>query len=184
MVKNREALETTLHTKIVKLLKRLPCRGYLKVSEAVNFYAEDGSKLLIVSDPNGQVVASAVYRCPESEDDIRKIIQNLLKAIPLRFLEFKVTDVQKTLQTLNYSFSFKGIPDDFIVFKLPKRQLAIRTSDKIVFIDICSATYQKILAVVDSAKDWLEERSFSSFAKCMKRKELGVLLLSIRQLVD
>lgn len=184
MVEDREDIDNILSSKLKNLLKHLPCRK-LKLIRLESRTLADGSIVaIVISTPEGELDMSKniflTLDAPENTEEIRKTVEKVLAAIPEKYLSITVTGVQKALKNINYSFNPENVPDSFVITKLPYRQLGIRVADRSIFVDFCTATYQKILAVLDNSKEWPCERNFADIAEQIKkRKELIVLLWSI-----
>lgn len=199
MVEDRKVLED----KIKNFLKHLPCRGlklesiYLqdvyysepKTLKAVakksyviristTFNADEVKKIDIVTDVGLCSESSSENLSTENAHQIVNVVGN---CIPETYKSLKVQNVKESLTKISYNFSSKNIPDNFYLVKLPYRQLALQTSlnEKIIFIDLCTGSYQKILAEIDSIQSWPTALNFLQVANNLKRKELVTLLLAL-----
>ena len=183
MVKDRKSLIDTLTLKITNLLKHLPCRGLKLIALDIRQLAEPvASEILtiVIATPEGPSKSLFLtLNVPRDEAAIKKTITEVLKSIPKQYLQITVVNVRSALKSVKSSLDIEALPDSFQLIKLPYRQLSISLNDKTTFIDLCTASYQRILANLNSLKGWPDEIDLELISNCMKRKELLVLVWTL-----
>lgn len=188
MVEDRDISE--LEVKLNNLFKHMPCRK-IKLGKVNIEKADNGLSVVLVSYyvpvmknniQDWDIEMSMTVLKPGETFDIKSCVDKVKKSIPDYYKSIFVENVQSALTDVAYSFSEDKIPDTFEIVKIPFKQLAIRTvEDKPIFIDLCSSSYQKVLAVVDGKNYWSNKVDFKRFVDCMKRRELVTLLLTLSQ---
>ena len=188
MVEDRDISE--LEVKLNNLFKHMPCRK-IKLGKVNIEKADNGLSVVLVSYyvpvmknniQDWDVEMAMTVLKPEEVFDVKSCVDKVKKSIPDYYKSIFIENVQSALTDVSYSFSEDKIPNTFEIVKIPFRQLAIKTvTGKPVFIDLCSSSYQKVLAIVDGKNCWTNKIDFKRFVDCMKRRELVTLLLTLSQ---
>lgn len=136
--------------------------------------------LTTISTPKSNLQVFNLVKQKDLKDlnNVRNCIELIKNNIPKEFCKIEITNIKNDITT---NLKIKDIPDNFYLEKLPYRQLQIAVNEKRLFIDLCTKSYQRILAKLKNIEDWPVKLSFEDFSECLKRKEIVTLLIYLNQ---
>lgn len=179
MVEDRVLEE--IRTKARNLLKHYPCRK-LRLTDVSEIVSDPGVGFAIrlaAVGPEWNFETISLFKKKDLKDPslAKRCVEKIMLAIPKKFSDLRVTNVQDTAKDLMHNFVSRSIPDCFNIEKLPYRQLQIVCEENRSFLKVNIKSYQRLLALLEQEKEWPAEISFEKLAECLKRKELVTLLL-------
>ncbi len=134
-------------------------------------YLEDGINFEVRDRVKG--FSFSVVVDMESEKDM---IKNFLNSDQLSiYRRVKVTNVRSIDEN---RFTLDNLPQQFSIVGLPDRQIKIESAGKVNFINLQRSSYDKVRSKLCETTNI----SFDVLTKCLIRKELLVLLLTLNAL--
>lgn len=181
MVKDGMLIE--IETKAKNLLKHLPCRQLrvLGVSEVVSETAPNVFGICIKYSIFGkeETFISLFKKADLKKDIVKRCLNGFRNKIPEDYSTLTIKNVVDISNTFLNRFSLKNEIDEFVISKIPYRQLKICFGDSSFFLDIQRVSYQKILAVLNEKSDWPAELNFEELQGLLKRKEIVTLCIQL-----
>lgn len=97
---------------------------------------------------------------------------------------FRVFGVSKAALDLMKNFTGSNkYPEEFLITKLPYRQMKVQLGKKVYFLNLQPKSYQRLIQYIDNLKD-KTDFDFKDLINVLKRKELITILLSIKNFED
>lgn len=185
MVEDRMLIEKDFldcfELKLKKFLKHGVCR-HLKVTSIKKIETNQKNCIGIlttISTPENDIQVFNLLKQKEltNLENVKDCINIIKNNIPAKFSKLEVVKIKNDITT---NLKIKDVPDSFYLERLPYRQLQIFVNNKRIFIDLCTKSYQRFLALLKN-KEWSSQIDFKSFSECLKRKEIITLLIYLNQ---
>ena len=160
--------------KLKNALKHSVCRKFLKLT---NTQFQKDETIVSLSTPKGKLKVSL-----DKEYTPSLAVHAILNHPEITpYGKINVVDVDKTGLDFLKNFSSQNLSNSFILYKVPKKQLQIGTSDTKYYVDICMQSYQKVINKLDSLEEWSGQLSFEDLVACLRRKEIVTILILLSQ---
>lgn len=185
MVEDRMLIEKDFldcfEVKLKKFLKHCICRQLKVVSiKKIETNQKNCTGILTtISTPENDI---QVFNLVKQKDlvnleKVKDCISIIKNNIPAKFSRLEVINIKNDITT---NLKIKDVLDSFYLERLPYRQLQVFVNEKRFFIDLCTKSYQRVLALLKN-EDWKTQIDFKSFSDCLKRKEIITLLIYLNQ---